>query len=208
MPAGQGDEQNGWRARYSVLVSAPREVVIDTFHRAAHCCRHAPLSRRFARGGVLHASRANVGRISRHRQALRGRLIASAEEVPAAKYGYKPTAKQMTIGEIVVHLAEDNDRDCARIGGTTAPARSPISATDSKDRLVARLKETFAYCDRVLASLDDTKITDQVSADGEMETRIQAMMDDCGHWADHYSQFAIYLRLNGLLPPTATDPTM
>jgi hypothetical protein len=22
-------------------------------------------------------------------------------------------------------------------------------------------------------------------------------------WADHYSQFAIYLRLNGLLPPTA-----
>ena len=22
-------------------------------------------------------------------------------------------------------------------------------------------------------------------------------------WADHYSQLAIYLRLNGLLPPTA-----
>jgi len=24
-----------------------------------------------------------------------------------------------------------------------------------------------------------------------------------GDWADHYSQEAIYLRLNGLLPPTA-----
>ncbi len=24
-----------------------------------------------------------------------------------------------------------------------------------------------------------------------------------GDWADHYSQVAIYLRLNGLLPPTA-----
>lgn len=136
------------------------------------------------------------------------RLIASAEEVPAAKYGYRPTAKQMTIGEIVVHLAEDNDGDCSRIGGATAPSRPPISGTDSKDRLVARLKETFAYCDRVLASLDDAKLAEQVSADGEMETRIQAMMDDCSHWADHYSQFAIYLRLNGLLPPTATDPTM
>jgi hypothetical protein len=25
-------------------------------------------------------------------------------------------------------------------------------------------------------------------------------------WADHYSQQAIYLRLNGLLPPTAKKP--
>ena len=24
-----------------------------------------------------------------------------------------------------------------------------------------------------------------------------------GDWADHYSQVAIYLRLNGILPPTA-----
>jgi hypothetical protein len=24
-----------------------------------------------------------------------------------------------------------------------------------------------------------------------------------GDWADHYSQSAIYMRLNGLLPPTA-----
>jgi hypothetical protein len=27
-----------------------------------------------------------------------------------------------------------------------------------------------------------------------------------GDWADHYSQSAIYLRLNNLLPPTAKKP--
>jgi DinB family protein len=135
------------------------------------------------------------------------RLIASAEEMPAEKYGYKPTAAQMTVGEIVVHLAEDNDDDCSRIGGTEAPKRTTISPTDGKPKLVARLKETFAYCDRVLASLDDKKIGEQVSVGAETETRAQAILDDCGHWADHYSQFAMYLRLNGLLPPTATDPS-
>jgi hypothetical protein len=27
-------------------------------------------------------------------------------------------------------------------------------------------------------------------------------------WADHYSQAANYLRLNGLIPPTAKKPAM
>jgi hypothetical protein len=29
------------------------------------------------------------------------------------------------------------------------------------------------------------------------------MMDLTGDWADHYGASAIYLRLNGVLPPTA-----
>ena len=31
----------------------------------------------------------------------------------------------------------------------------------------------------------------------------EAMLDAAEDWADHYSQLAIYLRLNGFLPPTA-----
>jgi hypothetical protein len=34
-------------------------------------------------------------------------------------------------------------------------------------------------------------------------TRAEAMFAAAEDWADHYSQLAIYLRLNGLLPPTA-----
>jgi hypothetical protein len=34
-------------------------------------------------------------------------------------------------------------------------------------------------------------------------TRAALMTITTGDWADHYSQSAIYLRLNGLLPPTA-----
>lgn len=162
---------------------------------------HGAAQHTASRTPIADAFRVIVKRVER-------RLIAAAEEMPEAKYAYKPTAAQMSVGEIVVHLAEDNDSDCSMIGGTTAPTRSPVSATDAKAQLVARLKATFAYCDQVLASLDDTKLAEEVSAGDEKETRIQGMMDDCGHWADHYSQFAIYLRLNGLLPPTATDPSM
>jgi hypothetical protein len=151
---------------------------------------------------VSDAFRVIVKRVER-------RLIASAEEMPAAKYGYKPTAPQMTFAEAVVHVADGNDDLATVISGVKAPARTKLSPTDSKERLVERLKETFAWCDHVYATLHDRSLADSVDAgDGTNETRVQAMMDAAGHWADHYSQLAIYLRLNGLIPPTATDPNM
>jgi hypothetical protein len=131
-------------------------------------------------------------------------LIAAAEEMPADKYSYKPTPAQMTFGQIVAHLADGNDFMCGAIGGVKAPTRSKVSATDSKDQLVARLKETFAFCDQAFASLDDSKLGEQLPFfGGHTISRIGFEMVMVGDWADHYSQSAIYLRLNGLLPPTA-----
>lgn len=153
------------------------------------------------RDPVSDAFRVIVKRVER-------RLIASAAEMPAAKYGYKPTAAQMTFAEAVVHVADGNDDLATVIGGVKAPVRTKLSPMDSKERLVARLKETFAWCDSVFATLHDRSLADSVDAGDAMETRVQAMMDAAGHWADHYSQLAIYLRLNGLIPPTATDPNM
>ena len=134
-------------------------------------------------------------------------LIAAAEEMPAGKYGYKPTPAQMSFGDIVVHLAQGNDFLCGAIGGTKAPARTKLAATDSKPALVARLRETFQFCDQALASLDDTKLGEQVPFfGGRMMSRAGVMTITTADWADHYSQSAIYLRLNGLLPPTAKKP--
>jgi len=131
-------------------------------------------------------------------------LIAAAEEMPAGKYGFKPTPAQMSFGDIVVHLAQGNDFLCGAIGGSKAPTRAKVAATDGKEALVARLRETFQFCDQALASLDDSKLGEQVPFfGGRTRTRAAVMTVTTGDWADHYSQSAIYLRLNGLLPPTA-----
>jgi len=131
-------------------------------------------------------------------------LIAAVEEFPADKYGYKPTAAQMTVGEIVKHLAEGNDFFCSKISGIAAPKRDSVAATDPKEKLVARLKETFQYCDSALAKLDDSKLGEQMSLFGPRPySRAAAILITSDDWADHYSQLANYLRLNGMLPPTA-----
>ena len=136
-------------------------------------------------------------------------LIAAAEEMPADKYGYKPTPAQMSFADVVVHLAQGNDYLCGAISGSKAPTRAKIDASASKDALLARLKETFQFCDQSLATVDDSKLNEQIPFfGGKPWSRAAIMTLTTADWADHYSQSAIYLRLNGLLPPTAKKPGM
>jgi uncharacterized damage-inducible protein DinB len=131
-------------------------------------------------------------------------LIGSAEEMPADKYAFKPTPAQMSFADVVVHLVEGNDVMCGWVSGTTAPAAAKVVATDPKDKLVARLKQSFDFCTSAFAKLDDSKLADSVPFfGGRKMTQAALMFIVATDWADHYSQAAIYLRLNGLLPPTA-----
>ena len=130
-------------------------------------------------------------------------LTAAAEVMPADKYSYRPTPKQMSFGEIIVHLAQGNDFLCGSIGGTKAPDRPKVTPTASKEALVARLKETFQFCDQALANLDDSKLGEQLPMFGKTMSRAAVEMVTVGDWADHYSQIANYMRLNGMLPPSA-----
>lgn len=131
-------------------------------------------------------------------------LIAAAEEMSASHYGFKPTAAQMSFADIVVHLTQGNDLLCGKIGGMAAPTRTPVKSNAKKDVLVARLKETFAFCEQALANLDDSKLAEEMTLFGPKPyTRAATMTITTGDWADHYSQAAIYMRLNGHLPPTA-----
>jgi hypothetical protein len=131
-------------------------------------------------------------------------LVAAAEEMPAAKYGYKPTPAQMTFGAVIAHLSGGNDFFCSKIGGTEAPKRTDLAKDAGKDALVARLKETFQFCDTALGKLDDSKLSEELPFFGQRKISRGAMMlATAEDWGDHYSQLANYLRLNGLLPPTA-----
>src|ERR1041385_8441604 len=133
-------------------------------------------------------------------------LVAAAEAMPADKYNYRPTPGQMSFAAIQVHLAnEGNDLLCGKVAGTAAPQRAaPVDSTAGKDALVARLRETFQFCEQAFAKLDDSKLSTPIQLFGPNPfTLASAMFITVGDWADHYSQEANYLRLNGILPPTA-----
>ena len=135
-------------------------------------------------------------------------LVAAAEAMPAEKYNYRPTPAQMSFAQIQVHLAnEGNDILCGKTAGIEVPTRTAMDTTATKEQLVARLKETFQFCEQAFARMDDSKLAEPVAMFGMNLTRAAAVLITVGDWADHYSQEANYLRLNGVLPPTAQRRT-
>src|SRR2546426_9775250 len=122
-------------------------------------------------------------------------LIAAAEAMPADKYNYRPTPAQMSFAAIQVHLAnEGNDILCSKVAGVAAPQRPAVDTTATKEQLVARLKETFAFCESAFAKLDDSKLSEPTPMFGMSPSRAAAILITVGDWADHYSQEANYLR--------------
>jgi uncharacterized damage-inducible protein DinB len=132
-------------------------------------------------------------------------LVAAVEEMPADKFGYKPTEQQMTFGHLVLHIIESNNYLCSKIGETPeVQAPVPLKESDGKEKLVAALKASFEFCTTALSKVDDSKLGDEVELfGGRKGPRAFALIALTNDWADHYSLAAMYLRLNGLLPPTA-----
>jgi len=133
-------------------------------------------------------------------------LIGSAELMPADKYGYHPTEAQMTFGKLVVHIVQTNTLICSGIGNMPASADvMKLADTAPKDTQVAAIKQSFTVCSEALARVTDAQLGEEVSMMGRRTgmSRAAAMITITNDWADHYSTAASYLRLNGILPPSA-----
>lgn len=130
-------------------------------------------------------------------------IMAAADQIPADKLGYKPTDAQMTYGQIWAHLVEANYGICAAFGNIKAPAMTELKGTESKDVLVTALKGSFTFCDEALAKANNLPMGDEVDLGFMKGSRAFALFVYVADLADHYSQVANYMRLNGMLPPTA-----
>lgn len=143
------------------------------------------------------------------------RNIAQAfDSIPESKFGYKPTPAQLTFGFIAQHLASDSYLFCSNFGAlkptidakdTSTP--DSVKATWPKVDLVSKLKASFAFCDQAIEQVTDATLPDAVAFTyGGTErkvTRVNMVLIHALDLADHYSQIANYMRLNGMLPPSA-----
>jgi len=129
--------------------------------------------------------------------------VAAVEAMPADKFSYQPTKEQMTFGHLVAHMVESNYTFCSKAADVPAPKVEEAKDTDGKDKLVAALKASFDFCGEALSKMDDSKLGEMTDAFGTKVSRARVALAIAGSWADHYAEAAMYLRLNGILPPTA-----
>lgn len=147
-------------------------------------------------------------------QRLSVNMVAAADDMPVAKLGYRPTPAQLSFGGVLVHSAEFNETVCSWVSGTKPPMEPKPSPTDTTEagwatygpKATAHLKRSFEYCASVLANVDDSKLDEQVPWFGgpnAKATRARDLIVLPMDWQDHYAQLSMYLRLNGILPPSA-----
>lgn len=142
-----------------------------------------------------------------------GWLMAALDSIPASKYGYKPTPPQQTVGYIAQHLEDANHELCALFGGVKPAMTAKDSLADTvkarwpKDTLVARLEASLAFCDSAMARLSDAQLADEVPVgppdSARTIVRARFLLAFVTDLAEHYSQIASYMRLNGMTPPSA-----
>jgi hypothetical protein len=130
-------------------------------------------------------------------------MVAAAEAMPAEKYNFKPTPEMNSFAHLVMHIAQSNNGLCSKISDTAAPD-AKLADSDPKDKLVAGLKASFDYCSTALEKVDDSKLGEQMMLFGSRPfSRAAVLIILSDDWYDHYGAQATYLRLNGILPPTA-----
>ena len=131
-------------------------------------------------------------------------MTAAADAMPADKFAFKPTPEQNSFAHLSLHISQSNYAFCSKIGGVADPDVPKLTDTDSKDKLVAALKTSFDFCSTALAKVDDSHLAESMPLfNNQNASRASIILTLARSWADHYSAQSMYLRLNGLLPPTA-----
>ena len=130
------------------------------------------------------------------------RLVAAFRSIPAAKYDYRPTPAQQSVGYIAQHLEDANYGLCGRFSTLQHRPAAKDSLADTmkarwpKDTLVARLEASLRFCDTALERVETLH-------SAELAANLLAFETDL---AEHYSQISSYMRLIGLVPPSALRP--
>lgn len=140
---------------------------------------------------------------------VEGEFLGVAEAMPEEKYGYIPTNGKFddarSFGEQVKHVACAQFAFFNEFEGKEPPLlceKGGPSKAQTKAELIAYLKESFDYSNRVLAGLNERNALERVEGRyGGPNTKLGISVLSVWHITDHYGQLVEYLRMNGTVPP-------
>lgn len=139
-------------------------------------------------------------------------FTGAAKAMPEDKYSFAPSSGEFknvrTFAQQVKHVAAVNYLFGSAVLGEKPPVdpggENGPDAIKSKDDIVRFMNDSFVYLHKALASVSDKNELDQIDTPFGMKTsRLAFAAFAPTHVMDHYGQMALYLRMNGIVPPAS-----
>ena len=145
--------------------------------------------------------------IRSHWTRTRDQILTIAAAVPEDKYDFRPVKEVRSFREMLMHMVTDTYTHIGYAGGVSREESERLTekykTLKTREEFLKALRESYDYGDKILAELNDQNATEMVSAmRGERMTRVAAALDAFSDIVDHYGNLVVYLRLNGIVPPT------
>jgi uncharacterized damage-inducible protein DinB len=139
-------------------------------------------------------------------QAQKDMMMKIADAMPENKFSYKSTPPQRNYGEQIMHVALTNADLLKVLGGNaTAPGFTAESAK-TKAEILKALGDSYDYGTALLNELSETTILEPVKDSPPWlgpASHARIVWTLLAHSMDIYGQMAVYLRLNGIVPPAS-----
>ena len=134
-------------------------------------------------------------------------MVTIAEAMPEEKFAFKTTAPQRDYGQQIMHIAGGNVMYLQFMGANAAAPPLNRNATTKADILKA-LSDSYDYGTAVIREQTDQSMLQTVQTNVFLgtSTRARVIYFLLGHTWDIYGQMAVYLRLNGVVPPRSQRP--
>ncbi|NIP94291.1 MAG: DinB family protein [Akkermansiaceae bacterium] len=142
-------------------------------------------------------------------ERYRQNMIATAQLLDDELYGFQPTEEVRSAGRILAHVANTEITFCALGAGEDRPTDEDLEESrTTRAEIIAGLEEAAAYCERVYEALTDEELSEERILFGNPTTALGVLVFNASHTANHYGNLVTYMRLNGIVPPTSSVPSV
>jgi len=146
-----------------------------------------------------------------HLTRIRGMLVAIVAAMPEDKYDFRPAKGVRSFREMVEHVIADSYTHAGYVMGKSRAESEKIAEERTKgvktrEQYLEAMGDAFNFADKMFAGITDQNAMDTVTVmRGAKGTRIEAALQVFEDDMDHYGNFVVYLRLNGIVPPDTTE---
>lgn len=128
-------------------------------------------------------------------------MIAMAEAMPEEHYNFKPTERQMSFKEQLIHIKGNMDWLSNTFFTEKEFKREKTTLPETKDETIALLSEAFDATLAIIKNSSESELATVVDFFAGPKSKLQILNLLQDHVTHHRGQLVVYLNLNKVEPP-------